>query len=183
MNYKNKARIMVLSVFMGFLGACASPATQSDLAYYEGAQPALSLDEYFNGPIKAWGLVQDRDGKVTRRFDVDMIGTWDGNVGTLEEDFEYYDGKTERRVWTITKLENNSYEGQAVDIIGVADGTAAGNTLRWAYQMDLSVDGKTFRMTFDDWMYLMNDGVLINRSYIKKFGITFAELTIFMQKQ
>ena len=29
----------------------------------------------------------------------------------------------------------------------------------------------------------MNDGVLINRSYLKKFGLTVAELTIFMQKQ
>jgi hypothetical protein len=29
----------------------------------------------------------------------------------------------------------------------------------------------------------MNDGVLINRSYLKKFGITVTKLTIFMQKQ
>jgi hypothetical protein len=29
----------------------------------------------------------------------------------------------------------------------------------------------------------MNDGVLMNRSYMKKFNLTMAEITIFMQKQ
>jgi len=55
--------------------------------------------------------------------------------------------------------------------------------MRWAYRMDLPVGDKTYRITFDDFMFLMNDGVLINRSYLKKFGFTVAELTLFMQKQ
>ena len=55
--------------------------------------------------------------------------------------------------------------------------------MRWAYQMDLPVGDNTFRITFDDWMFLMNDGVLVNRSYLKKFGFKVAELTLFMQKQ
>jgi hypothetical protein len=49
--------------------------------------------------------------------------------------------------------------------------------------MDLEVGDKTYRIKLDDWMWQMNDGVLINRSYLKKFGITVAELTLFMQKQ
>ena len=158
-------------------------STEKKLDYYKGAEPALSLEEYFTGPIKAWGLIQDRSGKVTRRFDVDVVGTWKDGVGTLDETFEYYDGKTDKRVWTITKIDDKTYEGRAGDILNKADGKVEGNAMRWAYQMDLTVDGKTYRMTFDDWMFLMNDGVLINRSYIKKFGITFAELTLFMQKQ
>ncbi len=55
--------------------------------------------------------------------------------------------------------------------------------MRWNYVMDLPVDDTTYRIRFDDWMWVMNDGVLINRSYLKKFGITVSELTIFMQKQ
>ena len=49
--------------------------------------------------------------------------------------------------------------------------------------MDLPVDDKVYRIRFDDWMWQMNDGVLINRSYLKKFGFTVSELTIFMKKQ
>ncbi len=165
---------------LGFLTACAGGP---NLDHYKETSPALDLEAYFNGPIKAWGLVQDRKGHVTRRFDVTMVGTWEGNTGTLEEHFEYYDGKTEKRTWVIKKLSDKQYEGTAGDIIGKANGEVEGNAMRWAYQMDLDVGDNTFRITFDDWMFLMNDGVLINRSYLKKFGITVAELTLFMQKQ
>lgn len=165
---------------IAFLSGCTGGQT---LDRYKDAQPPLDLQEYFTGPIKAWGIIQDRSGKVTRRFDVDMIGTWEGDTGTLDEDFVYYDGETQKRIWTIKRLENGQYEGTAGDIVGKADGQVSGNTMRWAYQMDIEVDGKTYRLTFDDWMFLMNDGVLINRSYLKKFGITVAELTLFMQKQ
>jgi hypothetical protein len=164
---------------MTFLTACTGP----NLAYYKQDAPPLDLKDYFTGPIKAWGLVQDRKGQVTRRFDVVMHGSWEGDVGTLEEHFNYYDGETDKRVWTITKISADRYEGKAGDIIGKADGEVAGNTMRWAYVMDLPVGDTTYKITFDDWMFLMNDGVLINRSYLKKFGVTVAELTLFMQKQ
>jgi hypothetical protein len=161
------------------LSGCAGHKVET----YQGQEPKLDLREYFNGPIKAWGMVQDRSGKVTQRFDVTMVGSWEGDIGTLKEHFVYYDGKTQERTWTIRKISDNRYEGTAGDIIGKADGHVAGNAMRWAYQMDLEVKGSTYRITFDDWMFNMNDGVLINRSYLKKFGITMAELTLFMQKQ
>lgn len=162
-----------------FLNACSGPS----LNQYKDSKPELSLEEYFTGDIKAWGIIQDRKGQITRRFDVSMIGRWDGDTGTLEEDFEYYDGEKQKRIWTITKINETNYEGRADDILDKATGEVNGNAMRWAYQMDLDVGDNTYRITFDDWMFLMNDGVLINRSYLKKFGFTVAELTLFMQKQ
>lgn len=163
---------------LNFLAIRSNPSLQ----HYKGTKPEFDLETYFNGPIKAWGIIQDRKGQVTRQFDVKMIGTWEGDTGTLKEDFSYYDGNTQHRTWTIKKISTNHYQGTASDIIEQANGLIEGNAMRWAYQMDLEVNGKTFRLTFDDWMYLMNDGNLINRSYIKKFGFTVAELTLFMQK-
>ncbi len=160
-----------------------SGCSGNNLDYYKGTTPQADIKEYFNGPIKAWGIVQDHKGRVTRRFDVEMVGKWDGDVGTLTEKFDYYDGKTQERIWTIRKLTDGSYEGTASDIIDKATGKGEGNAVRWSYVMDLPVDDTTYRIRFDDWMWVMNDGVLINRSYLKKFGITVAELTIFMQKQ
>lgn len=156
---------------------------KSELAFYEHTIPKSDLQTYFTGPIKAWGIVQDWRGRVVSRFDVTMHGTWNGNTGTLKEDFTYYTGNTQQRVWTITQLNDGIYEGTASDIIGKAKGTSNGSAIQWAYRMDLDVDGSTYRVTFDDWMWQMNDGVMINRSYIKKFGLTVAELTLFMQKQ
>lgn len=153
------------------------------LDVYKDTEPKADIKEYFSGNIKAWGLVQKRSGEVTTRFDVDMVGKWDGNKGTLTEDFRYYDGKTQQRIWTLTKNENGTYTGKAGDIIGEANGKSEGSAVNWSYTMDIPVDGKTYRVKLDDWMWLMNDGILINRSYIKKFGIVVAELTLFMQKQ
>ena len=170
------------AILMGLtmlLSACAGISVQ----HYADTKPPLDLKEYFNGPIKAWGIVQDRSGKVTRRFDVDMVGTWEGDTGTLKEHFRYYDGKTQERIWTIKKIADGQYEGTASDILDKATGEVSGSAMRWAYKMDLPVGDKVYRITFDDWMFNMNDGALINRSYLKKFGITVGELTLFMQKQ
>ncbi|MCY4035070.1 MAG: DUF3833 domain-containing protein [Hyphomicrobiales bacterium] len=154
-----------------------------DLDYYKGSQTTFDLQEYFTGRIEAWGFVQDRKGHVTRRFDVIMDGAWEGGNGTLKEQFRYYDGETQERTWTIKKIADNRYEGTAGDILDKAVGVIEGNAMRWAYRMDLPVGNTVYRLAFDDWMFLMNDGILINRSYLKKFGITVAELTLFMQKQ
>ncbi len=64
---------------MAFLSACTRKPT---LDYYKGGHPPLDLKEYFTGTIKAWGLVQDRKGHVTRRFDVTMVGTWEGDTAS-----------------------------------------------------------------------------------------------------
>jgi len=171
---------LTLMAIMAFLASCTGGP---NLDHYKDSSPQLDLQEYFTGPIKAWGVVQDRKGHVTRRFDVTMVGTWEGDTGTLEEDFKYYDGEEQKRIWTIKRLGDGKYEGTAGDILGKADGEVQGSAMRWAYQMDLPVGDKTYKITFDDWMFQMNDGILINRSYLKKFGITVAELTLFMQKQ
>lgn len=153
------------------------------LDFYKGTTPKVDIKEYFNGPVKAWGIVQDWRGRVVSQFDIEMVGKWEGDTGTLTEKFTYYDGKKQERVWTIKKLADGTYEGTAADIIDKATGAVEGNTARWNYVMDLPVGDTTYRIRFDDWMWQMNDGVLINRSYLKKFGITVTELTIFMQKQ
>lgn len=171
-------------VLMGLI-ACISGCSSAggSLDHYADMKPELKLEEYFNGPIKAWGLVQDRSGKVKRRFSIDMVGKWDDGTGTLTENFNYYDGETQQRIWTITKISEQKYEGTASDIIGMATGEVKGNAVQWAYQMNIDVGENTFKIDFDDWMFQMQDGVMINRSYLKKFGIKVAELTLFMQKQ
>lgn len=156
---------------------------KKSVEYYKQATPEMNFKDYFNGPVKAWGIVQDWRGRVVSQFDIHMVGEWKEDAGTLTEHFNYYDGKTQERIWTIKKLDDGKYEGTAADIIDKAFGCTKGNAAQWSYVMDLKVDSATYRIRFDDWMWAMNDGVLINRSYLKKFGFTVAELTIFMKKQ
>jgi hypothetical protein len=161
------------------LAGCASAPTPAD---YANEKPALSLRAYFNGPLTAHGLFTDRNGKVVRRFTVKMTGTWTGNQGVLDEDFTYSDGKKEKRVWRLTELGNGRYEGRADDVVGVAQGQAAGNALNWRYTLSLPVDGKVYEVQFDDWMYLMDDRVMLNKAVMSKFGITLGEVTLSFYK-
>lgn len=173
---------VTLMSLLTFLSGCAGSGIKGE--NYVDMKPEFKLEEYFNGPIKAWGIIQDRTGNVVSRFDAEMVGRWEGNKGVLDEVFTYYDsGKKQNRVWEITKIDDMRYEGKAGDIIGTATGEAYGNAIYWTYEMDVPVDDTSYRLKFDDWIWAMKDDVIINRSYLKKFGITVAEITIFMQKQ
>lgn len=149
---------------------------------YRGSEPAFSLQEYFTGQTRAWGLVQNYRGQVVRRFSVDLCGYEQGGELVLDEDFVYDDGETQFRQWRINSAANGQWQGRADDIIGVAEGEEAGFALQWAYQMDLEVDGSQYRVSFDDWMYRLDEQHVFNRADIKKWGVTVAEVTLFFDK-
>ena len=67
-------------------------------------------------------------------------------------------------------------------MIGTAVGEAYGNALNWRYDMDLKVGEGTLRVHFNDWMFLQESGVLVNRARVSKFGIEIGEVTLFFQK-
>mgnify|MGYP006282399513 CR=1 FL=1 len=139
------------------LGGCASNAIEE----YAGQQPALDLRHYFNGTLDAYGIFTDRSGKVVKRFTVLMQCSWDGDSGVLDEDFSYSDGTRQRRIWRLKALPGGRYEGRADDVIGNAQGQASGNALNWRYTLALPVDGSVYEVQFDDWMYLMNERVML----------------------
>lgn len=170
--------VCLMSLLTLFSG-CAGQSIET----YANKTPKTSIKEYFNGNIQAWGIVQNWKGEVTRKFDVQMVGSWEGNTGTLKEHFVYDDGEKQSRTWTITQLPNGEYEGRASDILDKAVGRSSGDATRWNYAMNLKVGDSTYYVRFDDWMWQLDQKTLMNRSYIKKFGITVAELTIFMQKK
>ncbi len=162
------------------LAGCAGTV---DVARYVGERPQLDLRRYFDGTVDAWGLVTDRSGAVLRRFTVVMRCSWDGDVGTLDEDFVYSDGSKEKRIWTIRRLPDGRYTGTAADVVGTAEGRAAGNALSWRYTLRLPLDGRTVDVELDDWMFQMDERVLLNRAVIRKFGIRFAEVTLAFVKR
>jgi len=161
------------------LAGCAAP----DIQDYAAEKPALDLRDYFNGTIDGYGIFTDRAGKVVRRFTVVIQASWSGDQGLLDEDFIYSDGTKEKRVWRLTRLSDGSYTGTAGDIVGQARGVARGNTLNWAYTMALPVDGRVIEVQFDDWMYLMDDTVMLNKAEMRKFGIRLGEVTLAFKKR
>lgn len=168
----------VLGIAVILLVGCASPQPSD----YAAEKPLLDLKRYFNGPLVAHGIFSDRSGKVVRRFTVQMTGTWQGGEGTLDERFTYSDGKTERRVWRLRDEGNGRWTGRADDVVGVAEGRAAGNALNWRYTLSLPVDGRVIEVQFDDWMYLIDDRVMLNKAVMSKFGFRLGEVTLSFSK-
>lgn len=161
------------------LAGCAGPGIHD----YAAEKPPLDLRTYFNGRVDGWGIFTDRSGKVVKRFIVRMDCTWQGNDGVLDEDFTYSDGTKQRRIWRLRRGADGAYTGQADDVVGIATGQARGNALRWNYTLALPVEGRTWNVQMDDWMYLMDDTVMLNKTTMTKFGVRLGEVTLSFTKR
>lgn len=150
---------------------------------YKQNKPTLTLFDYFEGKTRGWGIFQDRSGNLKRQFVVDINGSInDKGQLVLEEDFVWNDGEISKRVWTISNEGNNQFSGTASDVIGQAKGESAGNAFHWQYVLNLPVGDKTYKVSFDDWMFLQPDGVLLNRAKMSKFGLKLGEVFISFKK-
>ncbi|GAD78994.1 DUF3833 domain-containing protein [Vibrio ezurae] len=154
----------------------------ADVKEYQGEGPDFDLFGYFDGSVTAWGMVQDRSGKQTRRFEVALSGRIVGDTLTLHEDFVFADGEQSTRIWRITRLQDGTYEGKADDIVGVAKGQEVGNALRWRYDFTLPRGESSVVVHFDDWLYRQDERHVFNLTSIRKLGIEFGTLTLFFQK-
>jgi len=173
-----KCRLLLVVWLSLVLAGCANVAVTD----FKAEKPVLDLAQYFSGTIDGWGMFQDRSGRVVKRFYVRIDAKWDGNQGTLDEHFEYADGTRENRVWKLVK-DGDRYSGTAGDVVGTAQGVAAGNALRWNYVLALPVDGATWNMEMDDWMFLMDDKTILNRTTMSKFGFKVGEVTLAFRKR
>ena len=173
-SFFHRPLLLAAVVCAALLGACSTPQVQD----YAKETPVLELRDYFNGTLDAYGIFTDRSGKVVKRFTVVMTCTWKGDSGVLDEAFSYSDGTTQRRIWRLTRHADGRYSGQADDVVGTAEGRQSGNAFNWAYTLALPVDGRVINVQFDDWMYLMNDKVMLNKAAMRKWGVGLGEVTL-----
>ena len=149
---------------------------------FKDKEPRLIIEEYLTGNVKAWGVLQNRSGKVTRQFSANLNGSWDGKQLILKEQFNWDDGEVQNREWTIDKIDENNYEGTAGDVFGKAKGYSYGPAFKFEYVLLVPVKGKVMKITFDDWIFMQDERVAINRATMTKFGIKVAELTVMFVK-
>ncbi|ABC21531.1 DUF3833 domain-containing protein [Rhodospirillum rubrum] len=171
---KRTGLLGALALMIPLMSGC-SPMEPQDFA--QSAQK-LSLDEYFLGETRAWGLFEDRFGKIRRQFVVDITGSRQGDALILDERFQYSDGEKSHRVWTITPNGPAMFKGTAGDVVGEAVGELAGNALRWRYRLDLPVGESVWTVSFDDWMLLQPGGVMLNRATVTRFGFEIGTVSI-----
>lgn len=158
---------------------CSSLTTEE----YADRTPKLDIRQYLNGPLEAWGIIYDMSGKADTQFHVTMNGSWEGNKGKLEEHFIFNNGRKDERVWTIEFTDEHHFTASAHDVIGEAKGSQHGNAVNMRYVLNAKREsGSTIELSMDDWLYLMDDKTLINRTKMRKFGLTVGELVITFRK-
>jgi hypothetical protein len=143
---------------------------------------SFALEEYFDGQVRAWGIVQDRFGRLRRQFTVNLEGRREGDLLTLDETFRYDDGTSSHRRWTLRRHDGDRYEGRAADVVGAAVGRVEGNRFLWRYRLRLPIGRRNWLLSFRDEMLLQSDGVMINRATMRKLGIRLADLTIVFRR-
>ncbi len=170
----DRSLLLAATLTTALLGACSTP----QILDYARETPVLELRDYFNGTLDAYGIFTDRSGKVVKRFTVVMNCTWTGDTGVLDEAFTYSDGTAQRRIWRLTRHADGRYTGQADDVVGSAQGQQSGNAFNWTYTLALPVDARVIEVQFDDWMYLLNDKVMLNKAAMSKWGVGLGEVTL-----
>ncbi len=172
-------KILILMGAMMLFSSCSSDHPSN----YKDKTPKFDIRHYFDGKVEAWGLLQDRQGKVTRRFKVKMIGNWEKDKGTLTEYFDFDDGEKQERIWEVTMKDDHSFTAKATDSVGEAQGTQYGNVMQMKYVLRVPYKGSTIDITLDDWMHLIDDTHLINISTMKKWGFNVGKITIGFEKK
>ena len=168
----------LLVILLVLLTSCSDMKPED----YINTEPKIKIEEYFLGDVKAWGIFQNRFGKVKRQFTAKMEGSFDGEILTLEEDFSWNDGEKQKRKWKIKKVGDDKYEGTAPDVIGIAKGVSYGSAFKFEYQLLIPFKDKKIKVRFDDWIFKQDDKVAINRAIVSKFGFKVGELTVFFVK-
>ncbi len=150
---------------------------------YATTLPHFDLRRYLNGPIQCEGVIYGPMGRVSSRFVADFDARWDGNVGVMTESFRYDSGAVQNREWTLTLGNDGAVKATAPDVVGEGYGRAEGAGVQLTYRLRLRPEAGGHVLKVTDWMYLMENGTIMNRSQFSKFGIKVAELVATMRKK
>jgi len=143
---------------------------------YAAQTPAFDMRRHLSGPLSMEGVIYGPTGRVVSRFHADAKGDWQGHTGTLSESFHYDTGTRQKRKWTLTLHDDGRIEATAPDVIGTGEGRVSGNTVNLNYRIRLAPEAGGHILSATDWMYLAPNGVILNRSQFRKFGVLVAEL-------
>jgi hypothetical protein len=148
---------------------------------YTGKGPDFDLRRHLSGPIQCEGVIFGPTGRVTSRFVAEMEGTWTGSTGTLAEVFHYDSGSIQHRAWTLALQEGGRITATAPDVVGTGTGRVEGSGVLLRYRIRLTPEAGGHVLDVTDWMYLMENGTIMNRSEFRKFGLKVAELIATMR--
>lgn len=156
------------SMLLGFRGQTAEDYDEEELKF--------DIREILSGPLVCEGVIYGPFGRVMSRFVAELEGEWSDGKGRLTERFRYQSGEVQEREWMLSVGEQGRITAEADDVVGTGRGRQVGSVVNLNYTIRLLDTAGGHVLKVNDWMYLIENGTIINRSQFRKFGILVAEL-------
>ena len=174
-NFPRKAAWLVSVLGLALaLSGCGSLPVQR----FSDTPPPLDPLALFTGKTHSSGVFENRAGQPSRRFRTACVGTMEGDVLRLDQDFTYDDGHHQQRHWRIRRVDAHRFEATGKDVVGTGSGVAFGVGFRWEYTVSLKPGNPLYNVRLKQWMYLQPGGkTLLNRGTICTFGVEVAQIS------
>ena len=146
------------------------------------APEPFEITTFLLGRTRAWGVFEDRFGKLRRRFTVILHGHWKDDVFCLDETFKFDTGDVEVRKWLVRPSGDGRFVATCDDCVGELRGSTEPNVLRMRYKFRLDLGTTVLVVDFDDRIYRMGQHTAVNRATMRKYGVRLGELSLFFSK-
>lgn len=131
----------------------------------------ITLADAFTGRTTGRGVFRVALTGAERRFTADLNGHLRGDVLTVVEDFRYDDGQVDRLTWVFRRAGPGRWTGRREDTVGEAVVVEDGRTVRLTYLADFRSPGRVTRLGFEDVIYRLPGGLVVNEGIVTRGGI------------
>ena len=140
--------------------------------------PEFRPEEFFDGRLEGWGVLEGPTGAVQKRFTVAAEGrsfAGEGGVIRYRETWTFDDGHVDTLNWEIQAQGPDCYAGVEDRSEGQARGERAGCAFHWKYSRDTpQPDGKSLKLNFDDWFFRVDQNGYVAKGTAGRLGLPFA---------
>jgi Protein of unknown function (DUF3833) len=163
------------------LAACASTPTPP-----RDPGPAITLVSAFKGRTTGRGHFRIWLTGDERRFTARLRGTVTGPKGTrtltVVEDFAYDDGQKDRLTWVFQETGPGRWTGKREDTVGEATVIEEDGLIRLSYTADFRSPSGVTRLGFEDILYGLPNGSIVNDAVVSRAGIPVASVRFVIRR-
>ena len=169
--------VLVL-LFSAMLAGCTRPPAPD-----ASMSQSFVLERDLAGSTSASGSFRNRLTGAERPFTARLNGRWDGQVLTLDERFDFADGKRDHKTWRLRRVGPGLWSGTREDVVGTATGYQDGASFRLSYDADLTSQGSATVVHFEDVLTKVAPGRIANSATVSKFGVPVGDVQLTIQRR
>jgi hypothetical protein len=175
--------ITILILLISFIKINLLSFKNQKISQFKSDSKIFDIRKVLEGNLVAEGMVYGISGRLSSTFTAQFSGDWANNEGSFIENFQFSTGKNQIRKWNLIIDSNGKIIGTADDIIGKAVGQQYGSAVMLSYKLKLSEDLGGHVIKVIDWMHLLENDTIFNRSEFRKFGFKVGELVATFRKE